>query len=271
MTTRPNSTSRSPPIHNPRRPLATSSMCSPPRRAGLAALGIAATRPPNAILLLVDPAGGCGKDDPSLCRYGTGKPGAVPRRCQCKRSSASGPVTMIRKHRRKCSAHCCTPRSARDHLDFVAEFLADPTKIEAAAIALGQSKLPAALAPLTSAYAARRRSPPSTTLLMSDKPIAIGRIHCLAARSTRFRKRQRSSVPTRCTAHPSLRHKNPRPHRRGRLRPPRPPPRLRRSLQKIATCYLLLATAFPHQPIHRGARSNSGVIIIQIHLLIGQA
>jgi HEAT repeat protein len=133
---------------------------------GLAAIGIARTRPTDAILVLTDLLADPEKVTRAHAARALGLwrgPEAVPllrlkaRLGDEDAETFSEVLGSLLRH------------DPRNHLAFVAEFLDVPKEatIEATALALGQSKIPTALQPLTDAYPRLRSSRIATTLLMA--------------------------------------------------------------------------------------------------------
>jgi HEAT repeat protein len=133
---------------------------------GLAALGISFTRPPDAILLLTDLLTDSQKITRAHVAIALGNwrgPEAVPLLRLKARLGDDDPETFAEV------LAALLRHDPRNHLAFVAEFLQgrNLSTIEAAALALGQSKLPTALQPLADAYPRLRSSSIATTLVMA--------------------------------------------------------------------------------------------------------
>jgi HEAT repeat protein len=133
---------------------------------GLAALGLALARPDNALLVLIDLLADPEKQTRQHAAIALGAwPGAeaLPALRLKAHLGDEDPDTLAEV------LAALLRQDPAGHLPFVANFLHDknPQIAEAAALALGQSKLPAALAPLIAAYPAFRLSPTATTLLMA--------------------------------------------------------------------------------------------------------
>ncbi|MCL2641617.1 MAG: HEAT repeat domain-containing protein [Phycisphaerales bacterium] len=132
---------------------------------GLAALGIATTRPPNAIITLIDLLADPEPKTRMLTAIALGT----------WRGPEALPVLRLKAHLRDDDSDTFAEilaallRQDEDQLSFIANFLYDRdlTHAEAAALALGQSKIAAALTPLTNAWPSLRRTSIATTLLMS--------------------------------------------------------------------------------------------------------
>jgi HEAT repeat protein len=133
---------------------------------GLAALGISFTRPPDAILLLTDLFTDPEKITRAHVAIALGNwrgPEALPLLRLKARLGDDDPETFAE------ILAALLRHDPHNHLKFVAAFLdtRNLSTIEAAALALGQSKLPTALQPLTDAYPRLRSSSIATTLVMA--------------------------------------------------------------------------------------------------------
>jgi len=133
---------------------------------GLAAMGICLSRPPNALELLVDLLVDPEKQTRALAATALGR----------WRGAEAAPVLRLKARISDDEAEVMAEVFAsllqiggRDQIPFIAHFLSDkvPGIVEAAALALGQSKLFEALDPLAAAYAKHRGGPLATTLLMA--------------------------------------------------------------------------------------------------------
>jgi HEAT repeat protein len=132
---------------------------------GLAAIGIAATGPAGALDRLVDLLADPEKATRARAATALGMwrgPEALPvLRLKARLSDADAEVMA--------EVFGSLLQQDPDQLELVAEFLRDenPGLVEAAALALGQSKLEAALGALTANWPSHRGSPVATTLLMA--------------------------------------------------------------------------------------------------------
>ena len=132
---------------------------------GIAALGLAFSRPPNAIVRLIDLLADTEHKTRMLAAIALGTwrgPEALPvLRLKARLGDDDSDVFA--------EVLAALLRQDEEQLPFVAEFLRDNelARAEAAALALGQSKIASAFEPLVNAWPLLRRTPIATTLLMS--------------------------------------------------------------------------------------------------------